>query len=98
MNIQKKNIAILGSTGSIGTQALTVIAENPSLFEVYAITAGSNIDLLVQQARQFLPEMVVIGNEKYYPQLKEALSDLPVKVFAGLDPLPSTEMGRLISC
>lgn len=85
MNIQKKNIAILGSTGSIGTQALEVIGEHPSLFDVYALTAGSNIELLIRQARQFLPEMVVIGNEKYYPQLKEALSDLPVKVFAGLD-------------
>lgn len=85
MNIQKKNIAILGSTGSIGTQALEVIAANPSLFDVYALTAGNNIELLIQQARQFLPEIVVIGNEKHYLNLKEALSDIPVKVFAGLD-------------
>jgi 1-deoxy-D-xylulose-5-phosphate reductoisomerase len=85
LNIQKKNIAILGSTGSIGTQALEVIAANPSLFDVYALTAGNNIELLIQQARQFLPEIVVIGNEKHYLNLKEALSDIPVKVFAGLD-------------
>ena len=85
MNIQKKNIAILGSTGSIGTQALEVVAANPSLFDVYALTAGNNIDLLIQQTRQFLPEIVVIGNEKHYLDLKEALSDIPVKVFAGLD-------------
>ena len=85
MNIQKKNIAILGSTGSIGTQALEVVAANPSLFDVYALTAGNNIELLIQQAHQFLPEIVVIGNEKHYLNLKEALSDIPVKVFAGLD-------------
>lgn len=85
MNIPKKNIAILGSTGSIGTQALEVVAANPSLFDVYALTAGNNIELLIQQAHQFLPEIVVIGNEKHYLNLKEALSDIPVKVFAGLD-------------
>ncbi len=81
----KKNIAILGSTGSIGTQALEVIEANPSLFEVYALTAGNNVDLLITQARRFQPEMAVIANEQLYPQLKEALADLPVKVFAGAD-------------
>jgi len=81
----KKNIAILGSTGSIGTQALEVIDAHSSLFEVFALTAGNNVDLLIQQARRFLPEMVVIANEKLYPQLKDALHDLPVKVFAGSD-------------
>lgn len=79
----KKNIAILGSTGSIGTQALEVIEANPSLFEVYALTAGNNVDLLISQARRFLPEMAVIASEQLYPRLKEALADLPVKVFAG---------------
>jgi 1-deoxy-D-xylulose-5-phosphate reductoisomerase len=83
--IPKKQIAILGSTGSIGTQSLEVIAANDSLFEVYAITANNNIDLLIQQARKFNPEMVAIGNESHYNQLKEALSDLPIKVFAGAD-------------
>jgi 1-deoxy-D-xylulose-5-phosphate reductoisomerase len=79
----KKQIAILGSTGSIGTQALDVIAANDSLFEVYALTANNNVDLLIQQARKFKPEMVTIGNDLHYNKLKEALSDLPIKVFAG---------------
>ena len=81
----KKNIAILGSTGSIGTQALEVIEANPSLFEVYALTAGNNVDLLIRQAHRFQPEMVVIANQQLYPQLKDALADLPVKTFAGAD-------------
>lgn len=81
----KKNITILGSTGSIGTQALEVIQEHPDLFEVYAITAGNNVELLIQQARKFQPEFVVIGNEIHYQKLKEALADMPVKVFAGED-------------
>jgi len=79
----KKNISILGSTGSIGTQALEVIATYPEQFEVYALTAGNNIELLIQQAKQFLPEVVVIGNETYYATLKDALKHLPIKVFAG---------------
>ena len=83
--IQKKQIAILGSTGSIGTQALEVITENDSLFEVYALTANNQVDLLIQQARKYNPEMVAIGNEEHYLQLKDALSDLPIKVFAGSD-------------
>lgn len=78
-----KTIAILGSTGSIGTQALEVIEENPSLFEVYALTANNNADLLISQARKFKPEVVVIANESLYLQVKEALHDLPIKVFAG---------------
>ena len=84
-DIQKKQIAILGSTGSIGTQALEVISENDSLFEVYALTANNNVDLLIDQARQYKPEMVAIGNESHYQTLKNALADLPVKVFAGAD-------------
>lgn len=83
--IQKKQIAILGSTGSIGTQALEVITENDSLFEVYALTANNQVDLLIQQARKYNPEMVAIGNEAHYLQLKDALSDLPIKVFAGAE-------------
>lgn len=83
--IPKKQIAILGSTGSIGTQALEVIADNNSLFEVYALTANNNADLLISQARKFHPEMVAIGNEQLYNQVKDALSDLPIKVFAGND-------------
>jgi 1-deoxy-D-xylulose-5-phosphate reductoisomerase len=84
-SIPKKQIAILGSTGSIGTQALEVISDNDTLFEVYALTANNNVDLLIQQARKFAPEMVAIGNENLYNQLKDALSDLPIKVFAGDD-------------
>jgi 1-deoxy-D-xylulose-5-phosphate reductoisomerase len=85
MSETKKQIAILGSTGSIGTQALEVIAENDTLFEVYAITANNQVDLLIEQARKFKPEMVAIANETHYQKLKEALSDLPIKVFAGND-------------
>ena len=79
----KKNIAILGSTGSIGTQALDVVRSNPDRFEVYALTANNNLDVLIQQAVEFQPEVVAIANEAYYLQLKQALGDLPIKVFAG---------------
>lgn len=82
---QKKQIAILGSTGSIGTQALEVISENKSMFEVYALTANNNVDLLIEQSRKFMPEMVAIGNEEHYHTLKNGLADLPIKVFAGAD-------------
>jgi len=81
--MQKQAIAILGSTGSIGTQTLDVIEQNPDLFELYAITAGDNVDLLIRQAKKFLPEIVVIGNENHYQKLKNALQNLPIKVFAG---------------
>ena len=77
----------MGSTGSIGTQALQVIEEHPDLYEVYALTANNKVDLLVEQARKFHPEAVVIANEDKYPQLKEALADMPVKVYAGTDAL-----------
>ena len=83
----KKQIAILGSTGSIGTQALQVVAEHPDLYEVYALTANNKVELLIEQARKFQPEAVVIANEEKYPQLKEALLDLPIKVYAGSDAL-----------
>lgn len=83
----KKQIAILGSTGSIGTQALQVIEEHPDLYEAYALTANNSVDLLIEQARKFMPEAVVIANEDKYLQLKDALSDLPVKVYAGADAL-----------
>lgn len=83
----KKQIAILGSTGSIGTQALQVIEEHPDLYEAYALTANNRVDLLIEQARKFMPEAVVIANEEKYLPLKEALSDLPIKVYAGADAL-----------
>lgn len=84
---KKKQIAILGSTGSIGTQALQVIEEHPELYEVYALTANNKVELLIAQARKFMPEAVVIANEARYAELKEALSDLPIKVYAGADAL-----------
>ena len=83
----KKQIAILGSTGSIGTQALQVIEEHPDLYEAYVLTAGNQVDKLIEQARRFRPEAVVIANEAHYPRLKEALADLPIKVYAGEDAL-----------
>ena len=79
----KKQLAILGSTGSIGTQTLEVVAEYPDLFEVYTLTANNNVELLIEQAKQFNPDSVVIANEAHYNRLKEALKELPVKVYAG---------------
>jgi 1-deoxy-D-xylulose-5-phosphate reductoisomerase len=84
-NNTAKQLAILGSTGSIGTQALDVIRAYPDRFEVYALTANNQVDLLIKQAREFMPEAVIIGNKDLYPQLKEALEDLPIKVYAGMD-------------
>ena len=81
----KQTVAILGSTGSIGTQTLDVIDRHSELFEVYALTAHSNIDLLVEQARIYRPEVVAIADERHYKTLREALDGLPVKVFAGAD-------------
>ena len=83
----KKQIAILGSTGSIGTQALQVIEEHPDLYEAYVLTANNKVELLIQQARKFMPEAVVIANPQKYGELKEALKDLPIKVYAGEDAL-----------
>ena len=82
-----KQLAIIGSTGSIGTQALEVVSEHSELFEVYALTANDNAELLIEQAHRYLPDTVVIANEKKYPEVKEALEDLPVKVWAGADAL-----------
>lgn len=81
----KRKLAILGSTGSIGTQALDVVREHSDKFEVYALTANNSLDLLVKQAREFQPEVVVIANEDKYEALKTALADLPIKVWAGMD-------------
>jgi 1-deoxy-D-xylulose-5-phosphate reductoisomerase len=78
-----RRIAIFGSTGSIGTQALEVIASNPSIFSAEVLTAYNNEELLIEQARRFNPNIVVIGDEKKYQKVKEALSSTSVKVFAG---------------
>ena len=78
-----RNLAILGSTGSIGTQVLEIVSEHPDLFGVYALTANNKVDLLIEQAHRYMPEVVVIANEQAYPEIKEALEDLPIKVWAG---------------
>lgn len=80
----KKQIAILGSTGSIGTQALDVISQHPDLFEVYCLTANNQVELLAEQAHKYNPDAVVIANEAHYDRLKELLADCPdIKVYAG---------------
>lgn len=81
--MKKQQICILGSTGSIGTQALDVIAQHPDRFEAYCLTANNSVEKLAQQARQFHPDSVVIANEARYGELKALLSDTDVKVYAG---------------
>ena len=84
----KQQICILGSTGSIGTQALDVISQHPDRYEVYALTANNRVELLAQQARQYQPAAVVIANEEHYEELKNLLADQPnIKVFAGREAL-----------
>ncbi|MDR1724152.1 MAG: 1-deoxy-D-xylulose-5-phosphate reductoisomerase [Tannerella sp.] len=80
-----RQLAILGSTGSIGTQALEVVGAHRDLFEVYALTANNNAELLIEQAHKYMPDTVVIANERKYPEVREALEDLPIKVWAGAD-------------
>ncbi len=80
-----KTITILGSTGSIGAQTLDVVRWHPDMFSVYAIVANNSADKLIEQAREFQPEVVVINNTEHYTKIKEALNDLPIKVFAGED-------------
>ena len=80
-----KRIAILGSTGSIGTQTLDVVREHADEYEAHALTAGHNAELLIAQAREFHPEVVVIADESRYETVREALADLPIKVWAGAE-------------
>lgn len=81
---RKQSICILGSTGSIGTQALDVIAQHPDRYEAYCLTANNSVEELAAQARQFNPAAVVIANEDHYEDLKSALADRPdIKVYAG---------------
>ena len=80
---QKKRIAIVGSTGSIGTQALEVVRENPDFFEVEVLVAHANADLLIKQALEFIPNAVVIGKESEYQKVKEVLQKKDIKVFSG---------------
>lgn len=85
--MEKKRLAILGSTGSIGTQALEVVTEQPESFEVEVLTANGNCDLLIEQAIQYRPNAVVICDESRYQKVNDALFDLGIKVYAGNDAL-----------
>jgi 1-deoxy-D-xylulose-5-phosphate reductoisomerase len=94
--IKKKGIAILGSTGSIGTQALEVIESYPDFFDLQIITANGNADLLIQQAKKFQPNEVVIVDESKYQYVKEALWNEDIKVYAGIDALSQVVTGSEI--
>jgi 1-deoxy-D-xylulose-5-phosphate reductoisomerase len=89
LTLEKKRIAILGSTGSIGTQVLDVISAHSGHFEVEVLTALDNVDLLIQQAKKYQPNVVVISNEKHYDKLKAALASENIKVYAGENALAS---------
>jgi len=94
--INKKRIAILGSTGSIGTQSLDVIENYPDLFEVEVLTANSQVDLLIQQALKFKPNVVVIADESHYETVKDALDQKDIKVYAGQDAISQVvQMGSV---
>ncbi len=80
---KKQNLAILGATGSIGTQTLSVVDENPELWNIELLTANNNISLLIEQARKYLPKTVVVANPEKYACIKEALEKLPIEVRAG---------------
>ncbi len=91
-----KKIAILGSTGSIGTQALEVVREHPDEFEVEVLTAGKNVDLLIRQAVEFQPNVVVIEDETAYSKLSKSLEEFPVQVYAGKEAIDQVvEMGSV---
>jgi 1-deoxy-D-xylulose-5-phosphate reductoisomerase len=98
MNKEKRHIAILGSTGSIGTQALDVIRANPHIFVAEVLTAQSNAGLLIQQALEFNPNAVVIGDESKYALVKEALTNTDTKVFAGAAALEQVVEFESIDC
>ena len=84
---RQKNIAVFGSTGSIGTQTLDIIEANPELFKVSVLTANKNWELLARQAEKFKPEKVVIADKEYYPQLKESLKNFNIEVLSGKEDL-----------
>jgi 1-deoxy-D-xylulose-5-phosphate reductoisomerase len=96
MEVNKKQIAILGSTGSIGTQALEVISEHSDLFEVEVLTANNNSALLIEQAKKYKPNTVVITNEDKYKEVDDALFNLGIKVFAGQQSLEEVVEGENI--
>lgn len=91
-----QKIALLGSTGSIGSQALDIISRFPDKFTVEVLTAGNNVDLLTRQALQFLPDAVVIGNVSHYRKLKENLKDTTIKVYAGNDAIEQVVTGSSV--
>lgn len=84
---RKQRLAVMGSTGSIGTQTLDIVRNYPDRFEITTLTANNQWQVLAEQAREFMPDSVVIANETYYTPLNEALSSLPIKVYAGSDAL-----------
>lgn len=83
--MEKKRIVVLGSTGSIGTQALDVIEREPNRFELVAITGYNNVALLVEQAKKFVPKVVVMANDAHFTEVKEALAGLPIEVMGGTE-------------
>lgn len=91
--IRKQRLALLGSTGSIGTQTLDIVRRRPEEFEVITLTAGSRWEKLVEQALEFQPDSVVIANEKYYKAVSEALASEPIKVYAGSEALAQVVTG-----
>ncbi|MCK9204985.1 MAG: 1-deoxy-D-xylulose-5-phosphate reductoisomerase [Bacteroidales bacterium] len=94
--VLKKNIAILGSTGSIGTQTLEVARDHPEIFGIEVLTAQNNCDLLIRQAKEFLPNAVVIGNKNHYSTVSGSLKSLPIKVFSGEESLSQiVDMGSI---
>lgn len=92
MEKKKQQLCILGSTGSIGTQALDVVRQHPDRYEVYCLTANNSVEKLARQAREFKPAAVVIANEAHYEALQELLRDEPIKVYAGKEAL-----GQIVS-
>ena len=99
--VKKKGIAILGSTGSIGTQALEVLENYPDFFSLEVLTAGKNVELLIEQAKKHKPNSVVIADESLYPQLQEALANEDIHVYAGEDAIcqvvESTEVDTVLT-
>ena len=91
--MSKRRIAILGSTGSIGSQTLDVVRQHPELFEVVLLTANNSVAKLIEQAKEFDPANVVICNETHYDELANALQPLDIKVFAGISSVCSLVAG-----
>ncbi|HUW91822.1 MAG TPA: 1-deoxy-D-xylulose-5-phosphate reductoisomerase [Bacteroidales bacterium] len=91
-----KRLAILGSTGSIGTQTLDIVSRYPDLFTVDVLTAGNNIDLLILQAKLFRPRQVVIGNDAHYPRLKAELAGMSIEVLSGMEAAEAVVTGSTI--